>query len=464
MAPRSLSARRDFQVPAIGTLVERKQCAALLRPGLGKTTIAQSALLELNAFPALVTAPAQVVRAHVWSKEAAAWEHTKDLVVRELDGEADDREVDLLLGADITVVSYNSLRWLTDRVTQKKLVRNNRYKALVYDELQKMKHPGTRHFMRMRHWAQDIPVVFGLTGSPMGNSWQDLFGEMYAVAGEKPLGPTLDDYLQTYFVQVWPKGANGEPSKYPKWELRSDGSADDIRRRIRPYSFSISKRLSTQELPQVAYSEVHVEVPKKCREMEATLRRELEVLLDSGTTLTALNGSSLQQKIRQFSSGAVYTDADHGHWEVLHDAKLDAIADRVDEMQGAPVLVFTWFKSMAGRLKQRFGAEEFTGQPDQVERWNKKHIGMMSINPQGGGLGQNLQYGSDCCIWPELPWGRWDLVDQGCGRLARLGQPSPWVSATIILAGPLDRRIWRELGATRADEESVVEAVALPGF
>jgi superfamily II DNA or RNA helicase len=453
---RQLTDSRPFQLPAADVLASRRQCAALLRPGMGKTMVAQTALTKLGAFPALVAAPSQVVSTRVWSQEAAEWEHLSHLRIAELDGSPDERELDLMIGADITVVSYELLWWLTERVTHKKLVRNNRYVSVVWDELHKLKHPGTRRFMRLRHWAKDIEVRFGLTGSPMGNHWLDLWGEMFMVAGKKPLGPTLEQYQDTYFRPIIRPGM-----KYPAWELRTDGSADEIRQRVKPYAFSVPKSLAAKELPQVLAKEVKVEVPRSCRAMEEKLRRELEVELASGKTLYALNGSKLQSMIRQFASGALYTNEERTAWEVVHEAKLDALRATVEELQGEPVLVFTWHRHAAERIARAFpGFEMLDGTMAQVARWNRGEIEGAIGNPQGSGMGLNLQKACSTLFWFDLPWAWWQY-DQGCGRVARLGQPDPYVTSVVPLAGALDRRIWSGLGQKRDDEESVVEAVAM---
>jgi hypothetical protein len=110
----------------------------------------------------------------------------------------------------------------------------------------------------------------------------------------------------------------------PRWEIRQDGSADIIRQRIKPYAFSLNAKLAAQQLPEVITDPVRLEVPKKCRELELKLRRELEVELDSGKTLMALTNSKLAMAIRQFASGAVYTGeaGDTSKWEEVHDVKL----------------------------------------------------------------------------------------------------------------------------------------------
>lgn len=436
-------------------MVTRGQCAALLPPGMGKTIIAGTALQRLGAFPALVATTAQAVSSGVWSQEFAAWDHTANYRVVELAGSPKERELDLLLGADVTVVSYELLTWLAARVRDKRLVRNNRYVAIVWDELHKLKHPGTVRFEKMRHWAKETPVRFGLTGSPMGNHWLDLWGEMFMVAGSKPLGPTFEHYQETYFKPVFRPGV-----KVPQWVLRQDGSADEIRSRIKPYCFSVPKSVTAKEKPAVLSKEVKVEVPASCRALEAKLKAELEVQLASGKTLYALNGSKLQSMIRQFASGALYTNEERSEWEEVHAGKVEACREVMEELQGEPLLVFTWFRHAADRLAETLGFEVLTGSQAQVARWNRGEIEGLVANPQGSGMSLNLQHGGSTLFWFDLPWAWWQY-DQGCGRLARIGQPDPYVKSIVPLAGALDRRIWSELHRKREDEESIFEATEM---
>jgi SNF2 family DNA or RNA helicase len=378
MALRPPSALRDYQLTGIGRMIANAHVgqAALLKPGLGKTVIAQTAVTRLRPKRTLVAGPAQVVESKVWSQEAMEWEHLCGLRIVELTGTPDQRAVKLMLDADIFVVSYDNLIWLTDEVER------DFFDAAVYDELSKMKHPGTQRFKRMRAWAKNIPIKFGLTGSPLGNHWADLWGEMFTVTGPRALGPTKEQYLDTYFKQV----AMGDG--VPRWEIRQDGSADIIRQRIKPYAFSLNARLAAQQLPEVITDPVRLEVPKKCRDLELKLRRELEVELDSGKTLMALTNSKLAMAIRQFASGAVYIGeaGDTSQWEEVHDVKLRYVKDLVDELQGEPLLVFTWFKHEASRLKKLFpDAELLDGSPEMIARWNAKKIPRAHRPPPGLG-------------------------------------------------------------------------------
>lgn len=456
LALRTAADLRFYQPPCIDFIVRKPQCAAFLRPGLGKTIITLMALVKIGCRRTLVVAPSQVVESEVWSLEAVAWAETAHLRVVELHGSPKERWLKMVLGADILVVSYDLLRELTDRFTDRRLVLNNYFDAIIYDELSKMKHPGTKRFKRMRHWAQRIEVRPGLTGSPLGNHWQDIWGEMRVTAGNIGLGATHEDFLATYFnAQVRPG------IKVPIYQLRPDGSADAIRGLVKPHAFSLPAAVTRKVLPPIVRTALRVKVPAACRAMEAELREKMEVELASGATLYALTQSKLGQLIRQFSSGAVYTNEDRTEYEVLHDEKLRALQDRVDELQGEPVLVYAWFRHSKDRILRRFkGFEALTGKAAQVARWNRKEIPGLVLNAMGSGMGLNLQHGGADVFWFDPEWALWAL-DQGDGRLARLGQPEPLVSSTVCLAGAIDTRIWDRLLEKGADEESLIEAVSL---
>ena len=446
MALRPLSDLRDYQIDAVERMVEGKKMAALLRPGLGKTACTLTALRLLKPKRTLVVAPAQVVASEVWSREARAWGHTSHLSVSEILGSEQDRKLFLLQGADIEVISYDNLMWLTDTVLK------GRYDAIVFDELSKMKHPGTKRFKRMRAWAKDIPIRFGLTGSPVGNHYLDLWGEMFMVAGEKPLGPTMGQYQDTYFRQ------DGF-----RWSIRQDGSVEQIKARIKPFAFSLSAKLSANQLPEVIHNPIKLKLPKECLDLERQLRKELEIELESGKTITALNNSKLAVAIRQLSSGAIYTcgpEITPRTWEETHDLKLEALRNLQDELQGEPLLVFTWFKHEAARLQRDFKARVLDGSTKMIDEWNNRTIPILVAHPMGSGHGLNLQRGGSNVVWFTPPWSR-ELFDQGNGRVARIGQSSKLVSAHILLAGSIDQRVYSALLSKGEAEADIMAAVEL---
>lgn len=449
MALRPRNSARDYQLAGSKLLVDKGECACLVKPGGGKTFIGLDAGIQLCPVrPILVVTPAQVVETEVWSREAAQWEHLCGLFVTEIYGTESQRLVKMMLGSNIDVISYDNFLWLTEHRKW------DYYGLVIWDELSKMKHPGTKRFKRMRAWRKRVPMAIGLTGSPQGNHWKDLWGEMYAVAGPKPLGPRVEDYLDTYFKQV-PRGDRMD------WELRKDGSDIHIRERIKPFAFSLQPQSLRDAIPPVYYTPLRLELPPSLKKKELELRKEFETELESGTTLTALNQSKLGQAVRQFASGAIYTDEEGLVWEELHDIKMQALRNVMEELQGTPILIFTWFRHELARLKKEF--PNFMGLRDGNikdinDKWNRREIEGLVINPQGSAHGLNLQYGSSSIFWWSLPWSR-ELFDQGNGREARIGQPDPFVTAHIPLVGAIDRYIWSKVEQKGADEQALMDAV-----
>lgn len=460
MIRRALAALRPYQPACIDAMCRIARGGAFMRPGLGKTVCQLMALDRMGTLPALVVAPAQVVESEVWSLEADAWEDTCHLRVVELTGTPEQRRLKLILGADVLVVSYELLREVTDFFRTRNLVLNDHFRAIVYDELSKMKHPGTRRFKRMRVWARETEVRMGLTGSPLGNHWMDIYGEMLITAGTAPFGSNFDDFKAMYFNLVRFR-ADGSKIRFPVYEVKRDGSVDAMKGLIKPHCFSLPKAVSDRELPQVAFEPSHLKMPPSCRAKERELMEQLEVELDSGTTLFALSNSKLGQLIRQFASGAVYTNEARTTWEEVHDVKLRFAQDTVDELQGAPVLIFAWFRHSKERLLRQFPKfEVLRGTAEQVRRWNAGLIPGLIANPQGSGMGLNLQHVCSEVLWFDPEWSR-EKLDQGNGRLARLGQKDPWVSCRLPLIGDIDRRIWTRLQEKGEDEAGLIEAVAL---
>lgn len=419
-----------YQQAAVAASEERRRLAYLLRPGYGKTAVTETALLDRDAFPALVVAPARVVETDVWGAEAASWEHLSDLRVQPLVGTPAKREAALRRNADIEVVSYESFLWLTDREDV-----GRRYKAIVWDELSKMKHAGTRRFKRARSrkGGADIGVRLGLTGSPVGNRLMDLWGEMTAVApAEAPLGTSFHEFVARYFRATrYTRTAGG--LRPVAWEPLP-GARAEIFERVKRYSFALPPQPSVA-VPPVRRHRIPIPMSAEHTRISLTLRDELTVELANGATLEALNGSTVAGKLRQLAGGSVWVSGDK--WEPVHDAKLDALEDLIDELGGEPLLVFAWYRHEQERILERFAGAERLESAESVRRWNNGAIPILVAHPQSAGHGLNLQAGGSHLCWFSLP-ASYELVEQGEGRLARTGQRVPVVMSHILVCGPGD--------------------------
>lgn len=434
-----------YQTAAATKMVAAKQVACLLEPGLGKTGATLTALHDLGRPKTLVLAPARVAES-VWHTEAARWEHLAGLRVVPLVGHPDKRTALLMSGRwDVVVISYENLAWLLDTIDLPAT-----FQAIVFDELSKMKSPGSTRFRRLRKIIHRIPVRLGLTGTPVGNHLLDLWGEMYMVAGDKPLGPTFGEFQARYFFPT------AKVNQIPVGWKPHPHSQREIEQRIRPYAFTLSAA-DAPPLPELRVNVIDVPLPEHVVEASRNLATELTTQLDSGTDLFAFSSTTAAMKVRQMMGGAVYTNGET--WEHVHGMKLQVMEELVGELQGQPALVFYWFKHEAERLLAHFKgrARTLSSQRD-IDAWNRGEVELLLLHPASAGHGLNLQHGGHTCIWFTLPWSL-EMWKQSHGRLIRHGQKSPYVMSHVLEAGPADERVLKALRRKETVEDEVLAAL-----
>ncbi len=451
------------QVAAADAVRERRQVAVLLPPGYGKTASTLTALDDLGAWPALVVAPAQTAR-RVWGAEAAEWDHLRELAITPIVGSARQRARLLRETSHVEVVSYENLVWLTDQVDV-----DTRYRALVLDELSKMKSAGSKRFVRMRSRGRRIPVRVGLTGTPVGNHLLDLWGELHAVAGSRALGPTFGGYQQEFFQPG--QYVNGRPTS---WVLQGMVQRDrawvhtnrsreverEVHRRAAPWCYTMPPQPAVG-IPPVRVNPIRIPLPEAAERATRELRRQLVTYLDDGLEVEAISAGARAAKLRQIAGGAAYGEG--GAWGPVHDEKLDALDDLLDELQGEPVLVFYWYQHERERILARLGRRGavVAAAPDTprwVEAWCAGEVEVLLAHPQSAGHGLNLQAGGSHVAWYTLPWSR-ELWIQGNGRLARPGQSAPHVSAHVMLCGDVDERVLQALDRKRETEDALFDSL-----
>lgn len=418
-----------YQQNMISRMLVWPQTAAFVQMGLGKTIGTLTALLDRGMPRTLVVAPARVAELDVWGQEARRWGHTAGLHVRRIVGDPKTRRWKLAdVSTDIDVISYNNFAWLCDEVDL-----GQRYGAIVFDELSKMKTPGATWFKRMRTRTPRIPIRYGLTGTPVGNHLIDVWGEMYAVALDEPLGPSKVQYAMQYFTAI-------PVNEHARMWVPNYGAEELIFKRIRPWCFSLNPG-DAPPLPGVVPNPISVELPAEVRRLGDELTHELRARLASGEDLVAISSGTRAQKFRQLAGGAVYLDEER--WEEVHGAKLAALGEVLDELQGQPVLIGYWYRHERERILREFPQVRELNALN-VELWNQGKVEAMLIHPASAGHGINLQGGGHNITWFTVPWS-WEMYSQTCARLARHGQRSRFVMSHVLCAGAADVAVLQAL-------------------
>lgn len=192
--------------------------------------------------------------------------------------------------------------------------------------------------------------------------------------------------------------------------------------------------------------------------------------------IVASNAAVASGKCRQISNGAVYltpeiesvllTKGDR-EWVELHDAKLDALEELVNELQGSPLLVAYEFKHDLERILKRFGKDTpYIGsgvsmkKAKQIEEdWNKGKLPLLLGHPASMGHGLNLQEKGNHVCWFSPTWD-YELYDQFNRRVRRQGNKANRVYVyRIITRNTVDERVVKALRSKKRGQDALFEAL-----
>lgn len=424
-------------------LLEHQNAGLFADPGVGKTSITYGAFKILRqkgqARRMLVVAPLKPAWL-VWPAEAEKWTDFYDLKVVVLHGP--DKEEKLQEDADVYVVNFDGLLWLTGAETSKtptgktrvkvnlKRIMDKGFDILVIDELSKTKHPSSARHKALKQIIHLFSRRWGLTGSPASNGLMDLFGQIYMLDMGKALGQFITHYRHRYFVPDF---------QDPRiWRLQH-GAEDLIYKQLEPLVLRLDAD-DYVDMPSVKDVMIKLELPPEARRVYDQLEEDLIAQLGE-STITAVSAGVASMKCRQIAAGGIYLNDDllklfkkselqrrKRDWLPIHDEKTEALVDLVDELQGRPLLVAYDFNHDLDRIRAKLGDVPHLGagvagrRAQEIEAaWNRGELPVLLGHPQSMGHGLNLQ-GSGCChvCWYSLTWD-YELYDQFIRRVRRQG-------------------------------------------
>ena len=423
--------------------------------GLGKTIVTLTTLSHLIRAGFLkgviIVAPIRVIRL-VWRQEAAKWEHTKHLKFSMVTGTKDQRTRALLRPADIFLINYENLRWMAETL-QTYFIKKDRplpFNGIVWDEISKMKNSSTDRVKATRKVLDQFTWSTGLTGTPASNGYKDLHGQFLVVDKGDRLGISKTAFRTRFYRKVGPYK-----------EVPYDDTENTIKQLIGDITLEMSAE-DYNPLPDLMINDINIEMPDELREMYDRMEREFFLQLDSGSTVEVFNQASLTNKCLQFSNGAMYPVAGMPLWEPIHDLKLEALEEILDEAQGSPVLCSYAYRSDAARIMEKFKAlrpinltecKSEASLMNAMHRWKHGDCQLMIGHPASMGHGiDGLQDSGHILVWYGLNWSL-DLYEQFNARVRRQGQGAPVICHRILMLDTLD-----QAQALALDEKATTQA------
>ena len=448
---------KDYQRDAIKHILSTPGCGLFLKPGRGKTSSTLKAFKILKekgmSKAVLIVAPLRVVK-YTWPAEVLKWEDFEDLSVTILHGPKKD---ELLASerSDIYLINFEGLLWLLPKLAKMKPSAWP-FDMLVVDESTKLKAYDSKRFKLLKKLLPGFKRRLILTGTPTPQSKMDLFAQAYIMDCGKALSPFITHFRNLYFFIDTSHLKPGEPP--PLWRYQLKPGADQaINEKIKHLVYT-SDGPAFEEGQEPIFNDIYIELPKGARKQYRDMEKLLFSQLEAGVVLAA-NAAVASGKCRQLANGAMYTDDQH-NYEVIHDEKLEAVDELLEQLVGECVLIWYEFKSDLARLLERFPGEVLTAKspPDIIECWNAKQIPILYVHWQSAAHGLNMQYGGNTMIYFTTPWSG-EGFTQGVARLARQGQTEQVIVHRIVARRTVDEVVIKTQALREASQNDFLEVL-----
>jgi len=386
---------RDYQCAIVRFIQENPRCNVFSGMGTGKSRATLTALDQLSliedVFPLLVIAPLRVATT-TWPDEVKKWKDLRHLKVSVVTGSAQERKIALLNTADIYCTNYEVAPWLVEHLGS-----GWPFRTVVADEASKLKG------FRLRQGTQRAGALAGvahakvsrwvnLTGTPCGNGLGGLWGIQWFIDAGTRLGRTHTAFTDRWFRPSY-DGYGIEPLPHAQ---------EEIQEKLRDICITITAA-DYMDLPPLVENTIFVDLPPKARMIYRDMEREMFAQIGEHG-VEAFNAAAKTNKCLQLANGAAYVN-DAGTFEEVHQAKLDALEDIIEEAAGAPVLVSHQFRSDLARILKRFkSARHLDKNPQTIRDWNAGKVPILVAHPASAGHGLSLQDGGNILAYFSSGW------------------------------------------------------------
>lgn len=452
---------RPYQGLIIDHILDTPRPGVWAGMGLGKsvsTLTAMNTLQMLDSRPQLVIAPLRVARS-TWPDEARKWDHTAHMHVLPIVGTERERLAALKQDANVYTTNYEQLPWLIDQFERKPWP----FSTIIVDEATKLKGFRTKQgtarakaLARVAHTPR-VERFVELTGTPSPNGLLDLWGQIWFLDKGERLGKSFTAFKERWFN-----------TSYDGFSVEARSHAqDEIQKLLADLCLTIDAK-DWFPLKDPIVNNIMLDLPAKARahyeDMEKRMFTEL-----SGHEVEAFGAAARTVKCLQLASGAAYVGEDNANWVEVHDVKLQALEEIVEEAAGMPVLVAYHFKSDLARLRKAFPkGRALDSDPQTIRDWNAGRIPLLFAHPASAGHGLNLQDGGNILVFFSHWWNleeRMQIIERiGPTRQMQAGHNRPMFIHNLIAAGTVDELVIKRVDTKREIQDLLLEAMKIRGL
>ena len=464
---------REYQDLITNHILDHPRSAVWASMGMGKTVstaTALSALSMVESGPMLVLAPLRVAKS-TWPEEFSKWSHLAGMQLVPIVGTETARRAALRFDVPVFSINYENIPWLvehygerwpfrivvSDESTKLKSYRGSIQRSKLGNEFirggggQRARALGSIAHTKIKRFVE-------LSGTPAPNGLVDLWGQMWFLDGGQRLGRTFEGFKQRWFRPAF-DGYGLDPLP--------DAQAE-IQERLHDVCLTVDAK-DYFDLQEPIVSNRVVQIGGNAMSSYRKMEKEMYAEFEGGRSVEAFNAAAKSQKLLQIASGAVYLDPEADsdfhpkskEWKEVHDMKVQALEEIIEEAGGAPVLVAYHFRSDLTRLLHAFPkARHLDSNPQTQVDWNAGKIPILLAHPASAGHGLNLQEGGNILVYFSHDWNlenRLQILERiGPVRQKQAGYDRPVFVYNIIAEGTVD-----ELVLERIETKDEVQTILL---
>lgn len=442
--------------------------------GVGKTLIALYLLYLWNITGrTLVICPNSVIK--TWREEIE--KHT-DFTYTVLKGSKEERWDKLTKEhADIWIINYEGLKLIgADRDNGAYKInsvypKSLGFECIIIDESHKLKDANSLQTGIAQLFTKWSRYTILMTGTPIGRSVSDLFGQFLVLDNGKTFGTQYWSFMRQYFFKKFPADYEWIPKRlckscdelyinklyhlsthkldYKQYEKKFPGkekNSEDIILKIIANKCMRYSREECVDLPEKIY---------EVREISLTLeQREMITEIIAGLDIEELKGKKVEyhtQKIIQVTSGFLMTKDEIYDFKI--NPKLNELKEIISQMENKFIIYiqYVYEVKMIGKILSKMGLKyaELYGKTKNKEQEIDKFVNYekykcLLSNPRSGGEGINLQIANTIIYYSRGYIGN-ILRTQSEGRIHRAGQKKNCLIIDIIAENSIDEILFNSL-------------------
>jgi len=457
---------RPYQPIMTAFMLRVRRCCLFVPMGFGKTSavllVIQALLLAGMARKILVLAPLRVART-TWPEESRKWTQFVDITIRPIIGSAADRKAVLaeIRQHDVFTINYDNLIWLMELLGDKWP-----FDVVIADESTRLKSFRTKQggkraqalstvaHKRVRRWIN-------LTGTPVPNGLQDLWGQMWFIDEGTRLGRTYSAFEERWFGFQRKKDAVN-PSKFYVKRIVFPHAEAEIHELLKDVCLTLDPK-DWFDLEEPIVNTLYIDLPPQARVHYREMEKQMFTVLEENE-IEAFGAAAKTIKCLQLASGAAYINGSNEEWVEVHDEKIQALESIVEEAAGAPVLVAYHFRSDLARLHRAFpSARRLDANPDTIRAWNAGEIPILLAHPASAGHGISLQDGGNILVFFSWWWAleeHQQIIERiGPVRQKQSGHDRPVFIYNIVARDTVDELVVERLQSKKSVQDVLLKAL-----